>query len=369
MAFYRIIVTLALLTTSLANSFVFAEEPAPSDPTKPKRRFLILPIAYYMPETSAALGALAILNVKKVREGRMSNILTSASYTLKQQSIFIANPKFYFNEGNVEISANIRYLFFPAEFYGRGNNTRAEDKEHFTQNIFTTDLIVKHTFHKGFFFAPFGSYQQQKIVDYEQGKLVESEMRFGYGEYVHRSLGIQIGYDTRDYINAPLSGAYYFLTSSTHWFENPHNLFPDNSYKDLELDLRQYISVGDKKVLAANFFIGKEEGSSIPFQFLNKLGGGSALRGYLSGRYRDKAMTYAQLDYRADFYEKFSYSFFTGVGVVAPNTDTLLENRRRHTVGAGVHYIIDQESRQKMRLDVGIGESDYGVYVVFSEAF
>ncbi len=357
-----------VLLTSFLGTTIATHVTADDNNLEPKEKMILLPIGYYTPETSAALGGLLIYNIKKEAEGRTSNILSSLSYTLKQQSIFILAPKYYLKGGDTELYLNIRYLYFPAEYYGRGNETRVEDLEHFTQNIYTMDGGVKYKFYNDFFVTPFGSYQEQIIVE-NDGAMVEAEKRFGFGEYTQRSLGFNLGVDSRDYHNSPLKGLYYFMTYSQHWFRNPQGLMPDPGYKNYELDLRHYISMGEKKVLAANFFIAKEEGHSVPFQFLNKLGGGNALRGYLSGRFRDKAISFLQADYRCDFAPRFAYSVFAGFGVVAPDTDTLLENRRRHTVGAGVHYLADVENRQKIRLDVGIGENDYGVYVVFGEAY
>lgn len=116
--------------------------------------------------------------------------------------------------------------------------------------------------------------------------------------------------------------------------------------------------------------IGKLEGKLIPFSSLFKLGGGNQLRGYLSNKYRDKAITFTQLEYRTDISRHFTFAVFSGIGVLAPDVPTLWENRSRVAGGVGLHYIADKENRQKFRFDVGIGEeSEYGVYVVFGEAF
>lgn len=333
----------------------------------PKQKFVASPIGYYTPETSAALGGLLIYNIDKEAEGKVSNILAVASYTLKNQSIFILSPRVFRREGRVEVYSNIRYFFYPSEYYGRGNDTLKEDKEKFTENIFAIDAGVKHKFFGDFFFAPQASLQKQRISKFEEGKKIEAEIAQGFGEFEQRSIGLNFGFDTRDYVNSPHSGHYYILQFSRHWNKDLHGKISSHVYDQLALDLRNYYSLGEKQTLATNFKVIKQEGTTIPFIFLQKLGG--ALRGYHAGRYRDKAASIMQMEFRKDFYENWAWAAFAGVGLVAPDTDSLLKNRRRHAVGVGIHYILDTESRQKMRLDFGLGEDDRGVYFVFGEAF
>lgn len=336
----------------------------------PKQKLVMFPVAYYTPETSAGFGGVFIFNLNKEAEGKVSNILTTFSYTVKQQSIFILSPRLFRREGRVEIYSNLRYFFYPSEYYGRGNETLKSDKEKFTENIFGLDFGVKHKFWGDFFFAPHAGYQKHRVSKYETDKKVQSEIEQGFGDFEQRSIGLNFGFDTRDYNNAPLSGHYYFIQFSRHWNKDANNRISSHVYNQFVLDLRNYISLGEKQTLATNFKIVEQEGTAIPFVFLQRLGGGGgALRGYLAGRFRDKSAAIVQTEFRKDFHEKWAWAAFAGVGVVAPNTDTLLKNRRRHSIGGGIHYIIDSESRQKIRLDFGLGENDRGVYFVFGEAF
>jgi outer membrane protein assembly factor BamA len=335
-----------------------------------QNKLILLPIAYYTPETSLAAGALAIINFDKVGEGRTSNIVTSASYTLKQQSIFIFQPKFYFYEGQLDTSLGLRYTFFPSEFYGRGNDVKNSDKQKFTANTFSTDAFVRYFIWKHAFVGTGGGFSRIANVDPHEGNVLQAEFDAGFREYEQKSLSASIGWDRRDYQNSPLEGAYHQLLFAQNWVEDPGGRIQNRSFTKTELDLRHYFKVGDKKVLAWQYVIGKLEGKLIPFSSLFKLGGGNQLPGYLSNKYRDKAITFTQLEYRTDISRHFTFAVFSGIGVLAPDVPTLWENRSRVAGGVGLHYIADKENRQKFRFDVGIGEeSEYGVYVVFGEAF
>lgn len=359
----NVLLTLLLCFSWTLNANVSAED-------IPPRRLILLPIAYYTPETSLAAGALAIINIKKVKEGRTSNIVTSASYTVKQQSIFILQPKFYFLDGQADISVGARYLFYPSEYYGRGNNVKNSDKQKFTMNTQSTDIFGRYFPFAHFFTGAGAGISRITNVDVHEGNVLQSEFASGFDEYEVRTLSFGIGWDRRDHQNAPLEGAYHQLTNTLSWAEDPAGKIRHRSFNRLELDLKHYFKVGDKKVLAWQYVIGKLDGALIPFGSLFKLGGGNHLRGYLANKYRDKALTLTQFEYRADFSEHFAYAVFAGAGVVAPDVPTLWENRKRLAGGAGIHYIADKENRQKFRFDVGIGEeSEYGVYVVFGEAF
>lgn len=334
------------------------------------RPLILLPIAYYTPETSIAGGGLAIVNLWEEAPGRTSNIVTSASYTAKAQSIFTLHPKLYFQEGLFDSSFGLRYLFYPSEFYGRGNNVKNEDKQGFTSNTLAMDMFHRWFAWKYAFLGAGAGFYKIANVDPHPGRSLDPEFAAGFAEYEQRTLSFALGWDRRDYQNAPLEGAHHQLTHTLNWVEDPGGRIQNQSYSRSELDLRHYFKVGEKKVLAWQFMMGKLEGPLIPFPSLFKLGGGSQLRGYLANKYRDKAIAMSQLEFRQDFSKRFAFALFGGVGVVAPDIPTLHSNRKRVAGGGGLHYIADAQNRQKFRFDVGIGEDrEYGVYVVFGEAF
>lgn len=359
--FANAIKLLILSSLAIAPNLAIADEP--------EKKLILFPIAYYTPETSVAFGGLMINNFKKVSEGKTSHLLSSISYTAKKQSIFVTSPRVYLRGGRIEIFSFARYMFFPSEYFGRGNHTLAENKQVYTYNLFATEIGVKHKVISDFFFAPYMGHLKQKIVKSDDGGLLASELASGFGEYTQNYTGFYFGWDTRDFVNAPLNGAYYFVSLSRHWTHDALGLIESKFFDKQEIDLRQYVNLAEKKVLALNLNIAKIDGKSVPFQSLLRLGGANSLRGYLAGRYRDKAFGVFQADYRFDISEKLAASFFAGLGTVASDLNGLSQNRRRHAVGAGLHYIADKENRQKFRLDLGFGEGERAIYVVFGEAF
>lgn len=177
---------------------------SPASAEEELRPFILLPIAYYTPETSLAYGALGIINLQKVADGRTSNVVTSASYTVKQQTIFTLQPKLYFLNGQFDLSIGLRYLFFPSEFYGRGNDVKDSDRQNFTLNSLSSDFFARYFAWRHFFIGTGGGHFKISVVDLHEGDSLRPELQAGFGEYELKSLSLGIGWDRRDHQNAPL---------------------------------------------------------------------------------------------------------------------------------------------------------------------
>jgi outer membrane protein assembly factor BamA len=107
-----------------------------------------------------------------------------------------------------------------------------------------------------------------------------------------------------------------------------------------------------------------------PFQMLGMLGGSYWMRGYYLGRYRDRNMITAQVEYRFPVWWRFGAVGFAGAGDVASDAGKFRADRFKHSVGCGVRFMFDTRERINARLDFGFGSDDNaGIYAMVLEAF
>jgi hypothetical protein len=85
------------------------------------------------------------------------------------------------------------------------------------------------------------------------------------------------------------------------------------------LDLRHYFNLTLDHVIAVQAYLLSESGSP-PFYDLGLLGGSKMMRGYITGRYRDRTYYTIQSEYRMpQLIWRFGLIFFAGIGDVAPS--------------------------------------------------
>ena len=105
----------------------------------------------------------------------------------------------------------------------------------------------------------------------------------------------------------------------------------------------------------------------IPWDQLSKIGGGDSLRGYTTGRYRDKQMLLTQAEYRLDLPGRHGMVFWAGAGVIADKASELFDQSVLPNYGVG--YRFEVKPRVNLRLDMGFGDGDSGFYFNVNEAF
>lgn len=95
-----------------------------------------------------------------------------------------------------------------------------------------------------------------------------------------------------------------------------------------------------------------------------------SLRGYVRGRYRDRALAALQGEYRSPVRRRLGGVLFAGVGTVAPSLHRLGSGRLLPTHGVGVRLELDPQQRTSVRADYGRGiDGASGLYLGFNQAF
>ena len=177
----------------------------------------------------------------------------------------------------------------------------------------------------------------------------------GYSNF-SSGVGFLLSYDTRDIPANPYKGLYLDFRGLMYqkW------LGGDNNFYRLELDYRQFKTVGKRKVLAWTIQSKNVFGDNIPLNKYVLSGTPFDLRGYYMGQYRDKTSHMALVEYRQMFNNSrdtwlkrvishLGYVAWGGVGFMGPDPvhiEGVLPN-------AGLGLRIEVQPRMNVRLDFG----------------
>jgi len=177
--------------------------------------------------------------------------------------------------------------------------------------------------------------------------------------------GVMFSFDTRDNVYFPFSGRYYNAAAS--WFGGA--IGSDYDFANYNVDLRQYFSVTPSQILATQLLMNFISGDP-PFPALAQLGGKSLMRGYYTGRYRDKQLIVLQAEYRLILSRRFGLAGFAGIGEVAEKLTRFALRDFKASYGAGIRYAVSPKEKINIRLDLGFGQEPFvGPIITIAEAF
>ncbi|MFH1387484.1 MAG: BamA/TamA family outer membrane protein [bacterium] len=172
---------------------------------------------------------------------------------------------------------------------------------------------------------------------------------------------IKLLVDTRDQNLDPHTGL-YFINNLDFGVRNC-------DYKKVGLDLRNYTNpINSSQVLASRFMVQQAFGDVIPLYEYPFLGGRDTLRGYTTGRWRDKAAALLNLEYRSPLFTDWIQGvLFYEAGKVGPVLTDIGLDRWPSDYGFGVHLILGDT--MLVRGDFGFGSEGMNAYFFYGQAF
>ena len=201
------------------------------------------------------------------------------------------------------------------------------------------------------------------IRDAEPGGAVGAGTLIGFdgGTLVQPGLGAM--YDTRDDVVGTEGGRFLeasFAVADRAWGSD----FRTNRTL---IDGRAYRRVGSG-VVATQAYVELNSGAP-SFDQSSLVGSSRVLRGYTKGRYRDRALAAAQVEWRAPIRGRWRYAVFGGVGTIGSSPSDL-GSVTLPTYGAGLRFRPIKGERSSLRLDYARGRSgSSGLYIAIDEAF
>jgi outer membrane protein assembly factor BamA len=340
----------------------------PDSLPQPRSSFVVLPYAYYTPETKIAFGAGSIYSFRTADafpDGRPSSLRAAATYTQLGQIILALLPEIYLQKERYYYTGFYGYYRYPDKFWGIGGDTPDGAEEGYRKNDFESSTSLQRRIAPGIYAGALLQYRYMDVDETAPRGALQAGGIAGSRGGSASGLGVIVRYDTRDHVYQPSTGFYHQCSAVGFG----RAIGSDYTFNLLSLDLRMYRSLFGSHVLALQTYDTFISGEA-PFQMLGLLGGSYWMRGYYLGRYRDRNMITAQVEYRLPVWWRFGAVGFAGVGDVAGDAGKFRIDRLKHSVGCGVRFMFDTREKINARLDIGFGSDDNaGVYAMVLEAF
>ncbi len=332
-----------------------------------------LPVIFYQPETGLGFGATAIYFFQLGGPGEGDGAQATPSfiapiliYTTKKQILASIGTELYPGSGRYRILGGAAFLKFPTKFWGIGNDTPDSAEEDFTPQTFSFTADVLKRFAPGWFAGLTGGFAYRKLSEVEEGGLIDTGAVPGTEDGNLIGIGVLASRDTRSSTVFPTSGSYHQLRATLY------NGFFGSEYDfgAISVDLRKYFPAFTRQVFALRA-LGIAFPGSPPFDYLPQLGGDLLLRGYFAGRYRDRNLLAAQLEYRARLVWRVGVVGFAAAGQVADVLDRLRWDGFHPSLGLGLRFKLAEDEGLNLRADYGWGfdVGSGGLYLSLGEAF
>lgn len=325
----------------------------------------------YTPDFGVLIGGSALMTFRmnpKDTTMRRSVVPMALAFMFEGGGLnLMVKPQLFFKDDKFRIFGVLNYKNTRENFYGIGYNTnknyeRSDSTSQYRYSGFQVNPWFLFRMGKSdIFFGPQIDISYDKLS--EPVKYLPQQADYaaaggdenGYKNF-SSGIGFLLSYDTRDIPANPYRGTYVDLRGIMYqkW------LGSDKNFYRLELDYRQYKSVGQRKVLAWTLQSKNTFGRHIPLTKYALSGTPFDLRGYYMGQYRDKSSHVALVEYRQMFNTDRStwlkritshlgYVAWGGVGFMGPTPgkiEGVLPN-------AGLGLRIEVQPRMNVRFDYG----------------
>lgn len=332
------------------------------------RPILVLPIIARSIETgwSIGLASAATFHLKSRDTAiRTSNAQALALYTTRRQFVMALNGSIYFPGERFILNEQLSYSSFPDNFWGLGKHAPDTNKESYKFKQYYIYLHPQFLVARNLFFGVLYEYQRVFSIDYKPDGLFDQQDVIGRYGYHVSGFGLSLTYDTRNNAFSPDRGVMIQFS-----FDHFAPFFgSDYQYTNYVIDLRRFLRIYKQQVLALQIF-GSFNGGEAPLRSLSYLGGANLMRGYYSGRYRDKDAAVIQAEYRVPLFWRIAAVGFADIGNVGPELDYINFQHFKYSYGGGLRVALNEKEKLNLRLDYGIAKgSSQGFYLQLGEAF
>lgn len=343
--------------------------------TTRKASYIPIPVFGYAQETGFEFGLGSIYSFyidKQDNNNRSSNMTGSASYSTKESYNVKLSSDLWTKENKYHIINEIRFKDLPFNFYGVGNQTLQSDEDKIKQRFFKFSLDIERKIANNTYTGISLGFEKYNYKDLAVGGILDtSPLVLGKNGGKVLYIGLSQSYDTRNSNNYPTQGFFGRIS-----YQYAPNLFGSNSFSgsQVKLNLRGYWSLAPSLTLGLQGLYYTIQGKNTPFYLLQQLGNDEIMRGYYTGRYRDKNLIASQAELRYRFVERLGVVAFGGLGKVFSNGRPLFYDLKPN-YGIGGRFFFDPAKGLSVRADYGIGEKlsnekrQTGFYISFAEAF
>jgi len=272
-----------------------------------------------------------------------------------------AGANLHLLDDKLRVKAGAGYLDIRYAYYGRGNDNNLgigiDILQEAPMYFATASWRVWDKLYVGLGYLG-GDVDTRLRVTLPQSPFLDPSLKLDIGAYV-----IPIEFDSRDHEQFPREG----------WLINGRAMiYRDSAGSDFEtetfkLSANYYRPMGEQNVLALRAYM-RATNDGAPFFVLSTFGGSTDLRGYPSGRYRDRMMYALQAEYRWQFSDRWIFTGFAGFGEVAANISDFGDNFLP-AAGIGGRFVLSKKHRVGLSADIAVGDDGTEFYFGVGEAF
>lgn len=372
------------------------------------RRWDVFPAISYAPETHLTLGVIGIRYFNFGKSGShtpLSNMEFLAVYTLKEQILIESRWEFFLNESRWRTRGEIFFNRYPDRNYGLGNLAAArvmeldEDNVQDTLNFwnFNSDRVkfspaVLRQIRPHLFLGL--QYDMESLYSI---KALAKEYEFLNADAqvigtmpvagVRSGLGIQLLYDSRDFILNPIRGSF----TEVNLINYGSYFGSDYAFTSFSADMRHYFNTVKNQTLAVRLYVSKQwPGDQVPMRALSRVGGYKFIRGYFTGTYQEASMTAFEMEYRLPLWaenndsklwqvwKRLGLVAFLGGAQVAGEFSEFGLDRFNLAAGGGLRILFNPKTRLNIRIDyamaladnsAGASKQQSGLYFYLAESF
>ncbi len=336
-----------------------------------KAEFLAYPTLAYSPETSWELGvsSVFVFYARRDTTNRLSEVNGFTFFTLENQYGLWFDHALYSHQNRWFTLGRMRFQSYPIRYHGIGIYTPGEHIADVNANQLQIKERVLRKVYKSFYAGIEADYQRLSSVEFIPNQNATLDYPTGSNGSANFGIGAGILYDNRHNILNVRHGFFSELA-----ILNYHHFWgSDHSFKTIISDTRYYHSINKRDVLAFQAY-GQFNAGDTPFNQLALLGGETIMRGYYLGRFRDKNLVAAQVEYRMlplplGFTNRWGAAVFASTGTVSGSLGALSKKNMLWAAGGGVRFLIFQKKDIFTRLDVAFTREGTGIYIFIGEAF
>lgn len=341
----------------------------------------------YTPDFGLLVGGSALMTFK-INPGdstQLRSVVPAAIAVMFKGGLNITSrPQLFFKKDRFRIFGVFAYKNTMDNYYGIGYDTNKDYKRGETTSEYRYSGVQVNPWfmfrlgQSNFFAGPQIDLNYDKIKKPAQGMVEDPDYIKAGGtakgyENFSSGLGFLLTYDTRDVPANAYRGIYLDAKGA---FYNKF-LGSDNNFYKLDLEYRQYKTVGLRKILAWTVQ-SKNVFGDVPLTKYSLSGTPFDLRGYYMGQYRDKTSHIAMAEYRqmfntdkSNFIKKMishlGFAAWAGCGFMGPDPvhiEGVLPN-------LGIGLRIEVQPRMNVRIDLGrnMRNKENLFYINMTEAF
>jgi hypothetical protein len=341
-----------------------------SDISRPQ--FLMYPTLAYAPETSWEIGfsTLYVYYANRDTTNRLSEINGFTFFTLENQYGLWLDHALYSPGNSWFFLGRVRLQSFPLLYYGIGPDSQKDYLARVDANQVWIKERVLRQIRKNLFFGIEMDLQRLSQVDFvPASEDVQFILPAGNEGSTNLGVGLGLVYDDRHNVLNVRKG----LFSELAVFQ--YNPFWNSEFNFMTVisDTRLYRPLTPNTVFATQL-LGQFNMGRVPFNQLALMGGESMMRGYYTGRYRDKNQLAAQVElrflpFKLGFTDRIGGAVFAGAGQVFPEFRKFNSSSFVWSAGTGVRFLLFPKKDIYTRLDFAITQEGNGFYFFIGEAF